>query len=669
MLYRFQSLDTTRAQDQDGDYVVEMAFASEVPYERWWGIEVLDCGESSVRLGRLNDGANVLFNHNWNELRGVHIANSVRCDSDKVVRGQVRLTSATQAGRDTINLVKSGVLTKTSVGYEIHKVIEQTTTKDGRTISRELDGTAFEGVRTRADEVARGDLGAFRRMLDERFGAFERASDDPVVYRVVDWEPIENSLVTVPADATVGVGRSAEVPVVHPPKGTPSGVILMTEAVSAPAGGTAETTLSPENVRALEKARCDALAQLAEANAIESGVVRRWIGAGLTANQAAEEVIDILQKRAEKNTMQGLLDMEKKEVKQYSIFRAVQAVLENNWQKAGLELKAHEDMAKKLGKETNSNNSFFVPLDVQMRSIEVRDEAMERRVAEIVAARTGRRDLTVGTGNAGGFLVDTSNQGFIELARNQTVLYALGARRLGGLRDSITIPRQTSGATPYWLATEATAITESQLVLGQISMTPKTVGAYTEISRQLTLQGNPDAENLVMVDLAAQVAVDKDAKGINGSGASGQPTGLLNTSGTGSVTGTSIAYAGIIEFQTDVFGGNTLMAGSAYLTTGTVAGLLKQRVKFSSTASPLWDGRLEMGNVDGYTGMASNQVPAGTLIFGDFSQVLIGEWGVLEVEVNPYANFQAGIIGIRAMSSMDVAIRYPSAFSIATSVT
>jgi HK97 family phage major capsid protein len=675
MLFRYHNIDTQRAQDQDGgDYVVEMAFASEVPYERWWGIEVLDCSDAAVRLGRLNDGASVLFNHNWSALRGVHVANTVRCDSDKVVRGKVRLTSATQEGRDTINLVKSGVLTKTSVGYEIHRVIEQTTAKDGRTVERELDGAVFEGVRTRAEETSRGDLAAFRRLLDERFGAFERGSDDPVVYRVVDWEPIENSLVTVPADATVGVGRSAQDMEVKsgsatPPKGISQKGVHMQVQENAPAGASAENSLSPENQRKLEQARCDSLAQLAEQNQIDAGVVRRWIGQGLTPNQATEEVLDILEKRSKDAAVLGKLDMSKKEVQGYSMLRAIGAILDQNWKNAGLELEAHKEIQSRVGRAPASNNAFFVPFDIQSRGIDVRDEDMEREIRRRVMRATGRRDLTVGTSNAGGFAVGTSNQGFIELQRNQMVLNGLGARRLGGLTDSITIPRQTSGATAYWLATEATAITESQLVLGQISLTPKTVGAYTEISRQLTLQANPDMENLVMVDLAAQTAIDGDAKGINGSGASGQPTGLLNTGGTGAVTGTSIAYAGIIEFQTDVFGGNTLMAGSAYLTTGAVAGLLKQRVKFSSTASPLWDGRLEMGNVDGYTGMASNQVPAGTLIFGDFSQMVIAEWGVLEVDVNPFANFQAGIIGVRAMMSMDVAVRYPSAFSIATSVT
>jgi len=121
-----------------------------------------------------------------------------------------------------------------------------------------------------------------------------------------------------------------------------------------------------------------------------------------------------------------------------------------------------------------------------------------------------------------------------------------------------------------------------------------------------------------------------------------------------------------------VFAGNALNENSGYVTTGAVAGLLKQRVKFASTASPIWEGRLERGVVDGpqgYRGMASNQMPAATMLFGDFAQVIVAEWGVLEVEVNPYANFQAGIIGVRALASIDIAVRHPTAFSAASSIT
>jgi len=195
------------------------------------------------------------------------------------------------------------------------------------------------------------------------------------------------------------------------------------------------------------------------------------------------------------------------------------------------------------------------------------------------------------------------------------------------------------------------------------------VGGYTEISRQLALQSDPSAEQFVTSDLAKVVALAVDASILAGSGGSGQPQGIIGTSGVGSVTGTSIAYAGIVEFMTDTAGGNALFGSSGYVTTPAVAGLLKQRVKFTSTASPIWEGKLLEGTVDGYKAMASLQVPTANILFGAFDQVVLAEWGVLEIEVNPYANFQAGIIGIRAIYSIDVGVRYGAAFSLATSVT
>lgn len=628
---QYRAIAVQRSAVDEEARTVELAFSSELPYERWWGTEILDHGKDAMRMDRLRNGAALLMDHNMRDQVGV--VERAWIGDDRVGRAVVRFGRSARA-QEVFADILDGIRSLVSVGYAVHEAV------------------------------------------------LEKTTDEMDTYRVTDWEPFEISIVAVPADASVGVGRSAhpeDIPVriqragaVPPPKGNPPGVPRMEVKDNAPAGAAAEAQpagISPDNQRRLEQARCNALARLAEQNGIDAGVVAKWISGGVSVDQATEETLGILEKRAADNVVVGNLGMSKREVKQYSVLRAIGAVVDNNWKSAGLELEAHQEIQKRVGRTPKSNNSFFVPFDVQARGMDLSDEAIEREVARRVARATGRRDLTVASGSGGGFLVATQNMGFVELLRNATVLYALGARRLGGLTDSITIPRQTSGGTAYWLSTEATAVTESQLVLGQIAMTPKTVGAYTEISRQLTLQANPDAETLVMADLAAQVAVDIDAKGINGSGASGQPTGLLNTSGTGSVTGTSIAYAGVIEFQTDVFGANALSGSSGYLTTGVVAGLLKQRVKWGSTASPLWDGRLEDGNVDGYRGMASNQVPAGFLIFGDFSQIVIAEWGVLEVDVNPFANFPAGILGVRAISSVDIAVRYPSAFSIASSVT
>jgi HK97 family phage major capsid protein len=288
---------------------------------------------------------------------------------------------------------------------------------------------------------------------------------------------------------------------------------------------------------------------------------------------------------------------------------------------------------------------------------------------EMIARSLVKRDLTVATGANGGFLVETANMGFIELLRNKSVLFNMGAMRLSGLQGSVMIPKQSATGSATWLANEASTISEINQTFVQVALSPKNVGGYTEISRQLLLQSNPSVEGLVKADLAAVVALDIDAKGLNGSGAGGQPTGIIGTSGVGSVTGTSLDYADIIEFQSDVFAGNALNGSCGYVTTGAVAALLKARVKFTSTASPIWDGRLEEANVDGYRGMASNQMPSATMLFGDFGQVVVGEWGVLEVEVNPFANFQAGIIGVRAIASIDIAVRYPTAFSAANTIT
>lgn len=319
------------------------------------------------------------------------------------------------------------------------------------------------------------------------------------------------------------------------------------------------------------------------------------------------------------------------------------------------------EIAKRLGRNENDPNKFFVPLEISERQYPMPLEAL--------AYQLMKRDLTVASGSGGGFLVQTTNMGFIELLRNRSVIMAMGATRLGGLQGNISIPKQTTAGSITWLTSESAQISETNQVFAQVALTPKTVGGYTELSRLLLLQSNPSAEGLVMSDLAAIVALEVDRAGLTGSGASGQPTGIINTAGIGGVTGTSIAYAGIVEFQTDVAAGNALTGNCGYATTPAVAGLLKQRVKFSSTASPIWDGQLLDANVDGYRGMASNQIPSANILFGDFGQVIVAEWGVLELDINPYANFQAGIVGVRAIYTVDIGVRYPSAFSLATSVT
>jgi len=281
----------------------------------------------------------------------------------------------------------------------------------------------------------------------------------------------------------------------------------------------------------------------------------------------------------------------------------------------------------------------------------------------------GSRDMTVASASGGGYLVETQNGPFIELLRNRSVVRRMGARVLSGLRGNLALPKQTGAATAYWLANEATPITESQQTLGQILLTPKTVGAYTEVSRQLILQGGPAAEAMVRADLAAVLALAQDLAALAGSGTGGQPLGLLNAAGIGTFPGTTLGVAGLLEAQSDVAAANGLTPACGYVTTPAVAALLAGRVRFASTNSPLWEGNLLDGAVLGFPAMSSIQLPSATAIFGDFSQLVIGEWGVLEVSVNPFASFAAGIIGVRAMLSLDIGVLNAAAFSVATAIT
>lgn len=148
----------TRAVDEE-KRTVEVAFSSEDAYLRWFGYEILDHGPTGVRLGRLNNGGAVLVDHDTTDHVGV--IESARIDDDGVGRAVWRFGKSARAS-EVFQDVVDGIRSLVSVGYMVHDMV-----------------------------------------LESKGG-----DDTPPTYRVTDWEPLENSLVAVPADATVGVGRN-----------------------------------------------------------------------------------------------------------------------------------------------------------------------------------------------------------------------------------------------------------------------------------------------------------------------------------------------------------------------------------------------------------------------------------------------------------------------------
>lgn len=527
-------------------------------------------------------------------------------------------------------------------------------------------GMARFGERQEAREIARDVQNKILRSVSVGYVRLKGYIRKDGVLVTTRWMPTHAAIVAEPADVGAGFYRDAEnvIPkfeLVDAPEGEPvqetpaaptpatpaiitSKGAIMAEVLEAPAGQNAGSTTDSATQ---ERLRITALETMARQHKVDNETLRTWINEGLSMDEAAARTLDVLTARAgsTQKIAPAEIGMSRSETEKFSVMKAVRAIVSKDWSKAGLELEATRAIQQRLGGNPLNEQSFYVPLEVQ------------------------RRDMTVAGTSGSNYLVGTDNMSFIDMLRNRSVAMRMGARMMSGMVGNVTIPRQTASATAGWLTSESTALSESQPTIGQLSLSPKHVGAYTEISRLLSLQSSPDAESLVMSDLAQSVGLAVDLAALAGSGASGQPTGIINTSGVGSVTGTTLGYAGMLEFQTDI--GNALQTGASlgYVTTGAVAALLAARVKFSGTASPLWDGSILDANVCGFPGMSSAQMSAATMIFGDWAQLVIAEWGSLAIEVNPYANFQAGIIGVRALYAVDVGVRIPSAFSVASSIT
>jgi HK97 family phage major capsid protein len=351
--------------------------------------------------------------------------------------------------------------------------------------------------------------------------------------------------------------------------------------------------------------------------------------------------------------------MSDKEARNFSFMRAINALANPGDRKAqeaaAFEREASDAFASKQGR---SAQGFFVPVEVQ------------------------KRDLTVGTTTAGGHTVSTDllASSFIDLLRKSMMVNTMGAQMLTGLVGNIAIPRQTSGATAYWVA-ESGAPTESAAAFDQVTMSPKTVGAFSDISRKLLLQSSMDVENFVRTDLATVLALAIDLAAIHGSGSSNQPTGIVATSGIGSVVGgdngLAPTWAHIIELWSDIAVANAAVGRTGILTNAKVIGKLMGTLKASGVSGYICEqfpDASNMTNIGGIRAGVSNQVSSaltkGTssgvcsaIVHGNWNDLIIGNWGTLDLMVDPYTGSTSGTVRVVALQDVDIAVRHAESFS------
>lgn len=570
---------------------VEVAFSSEEPVPRWFGKEILDHTPSAIDLGRLRSGGAVLVDHDPTDQVGV--VESVRIDSDRKGRAVLRFGRSARAN-EIFQDITDGIRSLVSVGYSIQDIkLESQSDKDGDT------------------------------------------------YRVTRWMPYEISIVSIPADTSVGVGRGIE-------KNTPQkSEVKVMDHIQTPAVNTITAEEAQRQERAAaqaERARVKEI--LAIGNQFELGTeAQRFIDEGHGVDAFRQHA---LQKMAEQNgrkpgAIVPEVGLDERDIKEYRITRAISAIMFPNDKRiqdaAGFEREVSYAAAQRAGFDAKG---IFIPPDVM------------------------KRDLNVTTATAGGNTVQTNVLlPLIELLRNRLVMGQVGATMLGGLQGNVAIPRQSGAGTAYWIATEGGAPTESQQTIAQVALSPKTLGAFTDYTRQLMLQSSIDVEAFVRNDLARILAQAIDLAALYGTAADGQPRGVANTSGinTDDLAAAMPTFAELVGLETMIAADNADVNTMAYVIDPTVRGHCKTTAKFGSgTEATIW----EPGNtINGYNAVTSNQVTAEDIFFGDWSQLLIGMWGGLDIMLDPYALSTSGGTRIVALQSVDVAVRNAVAFAYA----
>lgn len=587
---------------------VTASVASETPIQMWsdWK-EVLSHAPGAMRMGQRQKSLPLLLGHDPDRVVGV--IDAIRQEDGRTY-ATMRFASD-EEGEKAFTRVKDRILTNVSIGYRV-----------------------------------------FKRSEDE----------EQKITTATDWEIFEVSLVAMPADASVGVYRSLNQATEKEPL---MGDKNQTTAATAVQKETAPAVQVSENeVRAAERARIQEIETMCRQFNIDDNRRNDLINRGASVDEARAAIMDTLSAQRQAPAADSKRDfdigMSEAERRSYSLVRALNAHMTGNWREAGLEREVSVELARRMGRDSNG---FFMPTDLPM----ARDAG-----------------YYVGTPTQGGNLVKTDllMGSFIDILRNKAAVMQLGATFLPGLVGKVEIPRQSGVSATQWIQ-ETGTVTGSNATFDKVALDMKTIAAKSFVSRNMLRQVTMSVENFVRNELATSIALAIDLAALSGSGSSSEPKGLASQTGIltveGGTNGAAITFDHLIDMETKVADANADGTSMAYLANAVTIGALK-KIKDANN-NYIWKPIVGAsrnaipGEVNGYPVARSNQarknLTKGTssgvcseIFFGNWADLLIGEWGVLEILPNPYsaAAYDNGGLEIRALQSVDIAVRHPESF-------
>ena len=593
------------------DRRVRLAFSSEAPVERDFGFEVLSHNEGAIELDWLRSGtAPLLLDHDPRKQIGV--IEGVQVGADKVARANVRFGKSNSAS-EIFDDIQDGIRSNVSVGYRIKELQKR--------------------------EKLEGDNG-----LD--------------TYVAEKWIPLELSIIAIPADQSVGVGRSLETPLTQ---NTQKESVIMTEEVKTEVKEEAPQV----NVREIQtEAREQETKRIREIQALGSQhnlqeVADKAVEDGVSLDLFRGIVLDEVSKKTNEQVFklpsEVGLDEEKRE---YSLMRAIHASASGDWRKAGFERECSDEIARKTGKEARG---FYAPTDIAWT-----------------------RDQTAGTDSQGGYLVGTVHRGdmFIEALYGRSVVLANGAVQMQGLVGNIAIPKLSTSASNVGFVAEGSAPSEGAEVFAQVSMSPKTCAGYIDFTRKLMLQSDPSIEQVIRNDFVSTFAQKLDTVFLEGGG-SNEPTGIGQTSGIGDVAmgtnGGAITYAKLVDLDSEITKDNAGTDDMVCVTTPQVVGEMRQTPKQASGV----EGNFILNNdelVVGHRVISSTNMPSTltkgstsgschAVLIGSMSQALVGFWSGLDIVVDTSSLATSGGTRLAGFFDTDFAVRHAQSFAEIRDVT
>ena len=343
------------------------------------------------------------------------------------------------------------------------------------------------------------------------------------------------------------------------------------------------------------------------------------------------------------------------DIRNFSILRMVNAQVTGDWKHAGLERSASEAVAAKLGRQPNGN---YVPYDVLAHN------PLQRDVVSATSPGLIGTNLLAGS--------------FIDLMRANSIVTQVGCTMLPGLVGNVDIPRQVAANSGTWINNEtysgnaSTTATHTALTL-----TPKTLRVRTDISRKMLKQSTPAIEGLCRQDIAAVIGQAIDAAAVHGTGADGQPQGIMGASGVTVVgpiaaNGGALAWSHVVGLET-ALGNHKRLGRMAYLTNAATLGAMKQTPKHATAVAagflidpdgkcnsyPLFESETVPGNLTQNSGTGLS-----AMIFGAWPALMVGLWGGLDLEADKTTLGDRGGLVLRGFQDVDLGLRYPGAFAV-----